>query len=164
MSENNCFCHNRSCLINNDKCCWCLDKNTNKQIYIDGCGLVKPSDFNVVMPRDLYYCAKCKITNKTQFDIIQELTTRIPSVYEELIKIKKEENEKKREESTKKNSLQTCEKQIANIKKKLSDLSNPKSVLFHNTVNPASEIKILKAELKEVILNYDVLRKYYANN
>ena len=163
MFDKNCFCQNKICLFSKS-CCWCLDKNINKKIYIDGCGLILPSDFDVVMPQDLYYCAKCKITNKTQFDIIQELTTKIPSVYETQAKNKKEENDKQKEESYKKNILRSCETKLIYIKTKLSDLSNPKTILYRNTKNPILEIQILKKELKETIQKYETLSEYYKKN
>ncbi len=42
------------------ECCWCSDKRVIRRIYIDEFGMLEPALYYYPMPRDLYYCSKCK--------------------------------------------------------------------------------------------------------
>ncbi len=65
-----------------NKCCWCSDTRTAKEIkdptvYIDSLGDVKPLKFGIKYPRDIGYCPKCKKTKISSSELYNKISTKI---------------------------------------------------------------------------------------
>lgn len=59
-SEHSCSEHHGACSFSKTDCCWCLDKRPTLTIYLDSYGTIEPKNYSVTMPRDLYYCTRCR--------------------------------------------------------------------------------------------------------
>ena len=93
-----CYCKansepNTTCTMGTTQCCWCMDKRTVYKIYIDGYGLIEPGKYYSLMPRDLYYCSKCKYSDTISVGCYTEELKKIlpePNIFhEQVTRVKK---------------------------------------------------------------------------
>ena len=70
-----------------------MDKRTVYKIYIDGYGLIEPGKYYSLMPRDLYYCSKCKYSDTISVGCYTEELKKIlpePNIFhEQVTRVKK---------------------------------------------------------------------------
>lgn len=91
--EIKCIEYHNKCLFSSYGCCWCLDKRTNLKIYIDSYGLIDPENYGSKVPRDLYYCAKCKLKTTPQVSIYTEELKKMLPCQEDWKQLKKIDEE-----------------------------------------------------------------------
>ncbi len=65
-----------------NKCCWCSDIRTAKEIkdpnlYIDNVGYVNPLKYGVKYPKDIGYCQKCKKTKISSRELYNKIASRV---------------------------------------------------------------------------------------
>ena len=80
------------CMTTTSSCCWCSDKRTVLQIYVDEYGMIEPAEYHSIMPQDLYYCSSCKHPDTISAGMYTETLKQIlpkPSKFHELINMEK---------------------------------------------------------------------------
>ena len=76
------------CMTTTSSCCWCSDKRTVLQIYVDEYGMIEPVKHHSIMPRDLYYCSSCRHPDTISVGMYTETLKQIlpkPSEFHEKI-------------------------------------------------------------------------------
>ena len=74
-----CQAMHRSCLLNDNLCCWCADKRSdidvlNEILYIDGQGDINPSQYLKIWDINMYYCPTCK-SKRVLTDVLRDITS-----------------------------------------------------------------------------------------
>ena len=67
------ICKCDTCLFGS-RCCWCVDKRKTARTYVDEYGFLGEK----YIPRDIHYCANCRVTTDNLTQIVEELKIHLP--------------------------------------------------------------------------------------